>query len=154
MTTFPKWASLHQNHLGLEDEAAKPTSQQQASEQTQDAVAPDSSELSGDFGPAVGTLDAPPCSKFNAGYCPFTGDYPIDVVTEVTKFLRWPLEKLFRDLRHSRSPPLADDGSGSLACDTVTRIVRPGWAKNTLDRWLLVINTLYYEQLVTEISCR
>ncbi|KAH7980760.1 hypothetical protein HPB49_018993 [Dermacentor silvarum] len=151
MTAFPK---LHQHHLGLEGEAAKPTLQQQASEQAQHAVAQGSAALSGDFGPAVGTLEAPPCSEFNAGYCPYTEDYPIDVVTEVTRFLRWPLEKLFRDLRHSQSPPLADDGSGSLACDTVTRIVRPGWAKNTLGRWLVVINTLYYEQLVTEISCR
>ncbi|KAH9361484.1 hypothetical protein HPB48_004573 [Haemaphysalis longicornis] len=80
--------------------------------------------------------------------------FPSDVVTQVTKFLRWPLEKLFRDLRHSHTPPLADDGNGALACDATTRIVRPGWAKNTNGRWLVVINTPYYEQFVTEISCR
>ncbi|KAH7982298.1 hypothetical protein HPB52_003831 [Rhipicephalus sanguineus] len=155
MTAFPpRGTPLRQIHAEQKDVAAKPTLQQQASEHTQHAVTQVPSELSGDFGPAVGTLEAPPCSEFNAGYCPYTEDYPIDVVTEVTRFLRWPLEKLFRDLRHSQGPPLADDGSGSLDCDTVTRIVRPGWAKNTLGRWLVVINTLYYEQLVTEITCR
>ncbi|XP_077504603.1 uncharacterized protein LOC144114619 [Amblyomma americanum] len=155
MTAVPKGVALHQSPSDAETSGAKQGIQQQTSETSQhDVTHHSSSGLVEDFGPAVGTPAAPPCSEFNAVYCPYTEDYPIDVVIQVTKFLRWPLEKLFRDLRHLQSPPLADDGSAALACDTVTRIVRPGWAKNTDGRWFVVINTLYYEQFVTEISCR
>ncbi len=51
-------------------------------------------------------------------------------------------------------PTLANDNTGGLVCDSVTRIIRAGWAKNTNGRWLVVINTDYYQQYVTEVICR
>ncbi|XP_002413652.3 uncharacterized protein LOC8039702 [Ixodes scapularis] len=128
----------------------------QATSYTSVRMAAEPSETPGDFlhHEDSGTLAAPPCSEFNRNHCPFTEDYPIDIVTQVTKFLKWPLEKLFRDLRQAQSPPLMENGDGALVCDSLTRIVRPGWAKNTNSRWLVVINTHNYEQFVTETTCR
>ena len=101
-----------------------------------------------------GTTKSPPCAHYGRYYCSYKEDYPIKVVTEVTKYYKWPLEKLFRDLRHQVMPTLANDNTGGLVCDSITRIVRPGWAKNTNGRWLVVINTDHYQQYVTEVICR
>ena len=106
-----------------------------------------------DSGPA-GTTKAPACAHYGRYYCSYKEDYPIKVVTEVTKYYKWPLEKLFRDLRHQVMPTLANDNTGGLVCDSITRIVRPGWSKNTNGRWLVVINTDHYQQYVTEVICR
>ncbi|XP_003740558.1 protein spaetzle 4-like [Galendromus occidentalis] len=76
------------------------------------------------------------------------------LINQVTKYLKWPLEKLFRDLRDLHPPTLADSEKGSLVCDSITRIIRPGWARNTNGKWLVVINTAYHIQTVTEIKCR
>lgn len=51
-------------------------------------------------------------------------------------------------------PSLANDQHGGLVCDSITRIVRPGWSKNTNGRWLVVINTEHHQQYVTEVICR
>lgn len=110
-------------------------------------------ESHGDDGPA-GTTKVPPCAHYGRYYCSYKEDYPIKVVTEVTKYYKWPLEKLFRDLRHQVMPSLANDLHGGLVCDSITRIVRPGWSKNTNGRWLVVINTEYYQQYITEVICR
>ncbi len=106
-----------------------------------------------DNGPS-GSTKTPPCAQYGRYYCSYKEDYPIKVVTEVTKYYKWPLEKLFRDLRHQVMPTLANDNTGGLVCDSVTRIIRAGWAKNTNGRWLVVINTDYYQQYVTEVICR
>ncbi len=106
-----------------------------------------------DNGPS-GSMKAPPCAHYGRYYCSYKEDYPIKVVTEVTKYYKWPLEKLFRDLRQQVMPTLANDNTGGLVCDSVTRIIRAGWAKNTNGRWLVVINTDYYQQYVTEVICR
>lgn len=76
------------------------------------------------------------------------------LINQVTKYLKWPLEKLFRDLRDLQPPTLADSENGNLVCDSMTRIIRPGWARNTNGKWLVVINTPYHIQTVTEIKCR
>lgn len=101
-----------------------------------------------------GSLKPPSCAISGRHYCSFREDYPSKVVIEVTKYYKWPLEKLFRDLRHQVMPKLANDNLGGLVCDSVTRVVRPGWAKNTNNRWLVIINTDIYQQYVTEIVCR
>lgn len=106
-----------------------------------------------DNGPS-GSTKTPPCAQYGRNYCTFKEDYPIKVVTEVTKYFKWPLEKLFRDLRHQVMPSLASDNHGGLVCDSVTRIIRPGWTRNTNGRWLVVINTEYYQQYITEVICR
>lgn len=51
-------------------------------------------------------------------------------------------------------PKLANDNFGGLVCDSITRVVRPGWARNTNNRWLVVINTDQHQQFVTEVICR
>jgi hypothetical protein len=101
-----------------------------------------------------GTTKAPACAHYGRYYCSYKEDYPIKVVTEVTKYYKWPLEKLFRDLKNQVMPTLANDNSGGLVCDSITRIIRPGWSKNTNGRWLVVINTDHYQQYVTEVICR
>jgi hypothetical protein len=106
-----------------------------------------------DNGPS-GSTKTPPCAHYGRYYCSYKEDYPIKVVTEVTKYYKWPLEKLFRDLRHQVMPTLSNDNTGGLVCDSITRIIRAGWAKNTNGRWLVVINTDYYQQYVTEVICR
>lgn len=50
-------------------------------------------------------------------------------MAEITKYYKWPLEKLFRDLRQQVMPKLASDNYGGLVCDSITRVVRPGWAR-------------------------
>ncbi|XP_025016334.1 protein spaetzle 4 [Tetranychus urticae] len=103
---------------------------------------------------SAGTLKTPPCGKNGRHYCIFREDYPTKVVTEVARYYKWPLEKLFRDLRNQVMPKLANDNYGGLVCDSITRVVRPGWARNTNNRWLVVINTDAYQQYVTEVLCR
>ncbi|OQR67591.1 hypothetical protein BIW11_13431 [Tropilaelaps mercedesae] len=66
------------------------------------------------------------------------------LIHQVTKYLKWPLEKLFRDLRGLHSLTLTDLGSGSLVSDSITKIIRPGWARNPNGKWLVVINTPIY----------
>ncbi|XP_064458829.1 uncharacterized protein LOC135369096 [Ornithodoros turicata] len=107
-----------------------------------------------DFEAPAGTFSPPPCAKHNGYYCPYTEDYPVETVTQVTRYLKWPLEKLFKDLRHLRSAtPISTDG-GALVCDSLTHAIRPGWVKNTDGRWLVALNTEEYEQHVTEVHCR
>jgi hypothetical protein len=103
---------------------------------------------------AAGTSKEPECASHGRYYCTFKEDYPLKLVTEVTKYYKWPLEKLFRDLHAQIMPKLAQDSSGNLVCDSVTRVVRPGWARNTNERWLVVINTENYHQYVTEVVCQ
>lgn len=107
----------------------------------------------GQGGP-VGTSKTPPCGNQGRFYCSYKEDYPNKVVGEVSKYYKWPLEKLFRDLRQQVMPKLANDNYGGLVCDSLTRVVRPGWARNTNNRWLVVINTDHYQQFVTEVICR
>lgn len=101
-----------------------------------------------------GQVKAPPCGSHGRFYCTYKEDYPSKIVSEVSKYYKWPLEKLFRDLRQQVMPKLANDNHGGLVCDSVTRVVRPGWARNTNNRWLVVINTDQYQQFVTEVICR
>lgn len=103
---------------------------------------------------SAGILKTPPCGSHGRFYCSYKEDYPAKVVTEVSRYYKWPLEKLFRDLRQQVMPKLANDNFGGLVCDSITRVVRPGWAKNTNNRWLVVINTDHYQQFVTEVICR
>jgi hypothetical protein len=58
-----------------------------------------------------------------------------DFRSQVTRYYKWPLEKLFRDLRQQVMPKLANDNYGGLVCDSITRVIRPGWARNTANRW-------------------
>lgn len=102
----------------------------------------------------AGTLKEPECAARGRYYCTYKEDYPLQLVTEVTRYYKWPLEKLFRDLHAQIMPKLAKDSSGNLVCDSITRVVRPGWARNTNDRWLVVINTENYHQYVTEVVCQ
>jgi len=102
----------------------------------------------------AGTQKEPECASSGRYYCTFKEDYPLKLVTEVTKYYKWPLEKLFRDLHAQIMPKLAQDSSGNLVCDSITRVVRPGWARNTNERWLVVINTDNYHQYVTEVICQ
>lgn len=101
-----------------------------------------------------GQVKPPPCGSHGRFYCTYKEDYPIKIVSEVSKYYKWPLEKLFRDLRQQVMPKLANDNHGGLVCDSITRVVRPGWARNTNNRWLVVINTDHYQQFVTEVICR
>ena len=101
-----------------------------------------------------GQVKAPPCGSHGRFYCTYKEDYPSKIVSEVSKYYKWPLEKLFRDLRQQVMPKLANDNHGGLVCDSITRVVRPGWARNTNNRWLVVINTDHYQQFVTEVICR
>ena len=102
----------------------------------------------------TGGVKPPACGQNGRHYCTFKEDYPIKIVTEVTRYYKWPLEKLFRDLRNQVMPKLANDNYGGLVCDSITRVVRPGWARNTNGRWLVIINTDNYQQYVTEVVCR
>lgn len=102
----------------------------------------------------AGTQKEPECASQGRYYCTYKEEYPLKLVTEVTKYYKWPLEKLFRDLHAQIMPKLAQDSSGNLVCDSITRVVRPGWARNTNDRWLVVINTENYHQYVTEVVCQ
>lgn len=68
--------------------------------------------------------------------------------------MKWPLEKLFRDLKKQRMPRIAENADGALVCDSITRMIRPGWAKNNNGRWVVIINTEQYAQFVTEVICR
>lgn len=105
--------------------------------------------------PALSGLQKEPeCASNGRYYCTHKEDYPLKLVTEVTKYYKWPLEKLFRDLHAQIMPKLAQDSTGNLVCDSITRVVRPGWARNTNDRWLVVINTENYHQYVTEVVCQ
>lgn len=113
----------------------------------------DSNEIFDDLEEIAGTQKEPECAAHNRYYCTYKENYPLKLVTEVTKYYRWPLEKLFRDLHAQIMPKLAQDSNGNLVCDSVTRVVRPGWARNTNDRWLVVINTENYHQYVTEVVC-
>lgn len=102
----------------------------------------------------AGSQKEPECGAHGRYYCTYKEEYPLKLVTEVTKYYKWPLEKLFRDLHAQIMPKLAQDSSGSLVCDSITRVVRPGWARNTNERWLVVINTENYHQYVTEVVCQ
>lgn len=113
----------------------------------------DSNEIFDDSDEIAGSAKEPECAAHNRYYCTYKENYPLKLVTEVTKYYRWPLEKLFRDLHAQIMPKLAQDTNGNLVCDSVTRVVRPGWARNTNDRWLVVINTENYHQYVTEVVC-
>lgn len=101
-----------------------------------------------------GTQKEPDCASRGRYYCTYKEEYPLKLVTEVTKYYKWPLEKLFRDLHAQIMPKLAQDSTGNLVCDSITRVVRPGWARNTNERWLVVINTENYHQYVTEVVCQ
>lgn len=120
-------------------------------ERTEDLDEPPPYET-GPEGP--GASKTPPCAHQGRFYCSYKEDYPVKVVTEVTRYYKWPLEKLFRDLRQQVMPKLANDNFGGLVCDSITRVVRPGWARNTNNKWLVVINTDQYQQFVTEVICR
>lgn len=102
----------------------------------------------------AGTQKEPDCASHGRYYCTYKEEYPLKLVTEVTKYYKWPLEKLFRDLHAQIMPKLAQDSTGNLVCDSITRVVRPGWARNTNERWLVVINTENYHQYVTEVVCQ
>lgn len=126
-----------------------------------DSVASDSSDSNDvlddiDEGQAsmAGTSKEPECAAHGRYYCTYKEEYPLKLVTEVTKYYKWPLEKLFRDLHAQIMPKLAQDSTGNLVCDSITRVVRPGWARNTNERWLVVINTENYHQYVTEVVCQ
>ncbi|RWS10097.1 uncharacterized protein B4U79_04425 [Dinothrombium tinctorium] len=126
---------------------------------TSESSKPDHSEYANDdydddSGLPSGTTKTPPCAQHGRYYCSYNEDYPIKVVTEVARYYKWPLEKLFRDLRQQVMPKLANDNYGGLVCDSITRVVRPGWARNTNNRWLVVINTDHYQQFVSEVICR
>ncbi|XP_023242549.1 uncharacterized protein LOC111640738 [Centruroides sculpturatus] len=102
----------------------------------------------------LGTTKAPNCAQYGRYYCSYKEEYPTEIVTQVVKYMKWPLEKLFKDLRTLQMPKLAELGDGSLVCDSQTKIVRPGWAKNVNGRWLVVLNNEYYHQYVTEVQCK
>lgn len=102
----------------------------------------------------AGSQKEPDCAAHGRYYCTYKEEYPLKLVTEVTKYYKWPLEKLFRDLHAQIMPKLAQDSTGNLVCDSITRVVRPGWARNTNERWLVVINTENYHQYVTEVVCQ
>lgn len=102
----------------------------------------------------AGTQKEPDCASHGRYYCTYKEEYPLKLVTEVTKYYKWPLEKLFRDLHAQIMPKLAPDSTGNLVCDSITRVVRPGWARNTNERWLVVINNDNYHQYVTEVVCQ
>lgn len=117
----------------------------------------DSNEIFDDVDEASGTAGIqkePECAANGRYYCTFKEEYPLKLVTEVTKYYKWPLEKLFRDLHAQIMPKLAQDSTGNLVCDSITRVVRPGWARNTNEKWLVVINTENYHQYVTEVVCQ
>lgn len=105
-------------------------------------------------GGTAGSKKEPECATKGRYYCTYKEDYPLKLVTEVTKYYKWPLEKLFRDLHAQIMPKLAQDSTGNLVCDSITRVIRPGWARNTNDRWLVVINTENYHQYITEVVCQ
>lgn len=117
----------------------------------------DSNEIFDDVDEAAGlagTQKEPDCASHGRYYCTYKEEYPLKLVTEVTKYYKWPLEKLFRDLHAQIMPKLAPDSTGNLVCDSITRVVRPGWARNTNERWLVVINNDNYHQYVTEVVCQ
>lgn len=117
----------------------------------------DSSEIFDDPEEAsgfAGSQKEPECASHGRYYCTYKEEYPSKLVVEVTKYYKWPLEKLFRDLHAQIMPKLAPDSTGSLVCDSITRVVRPGWARNTNERWLVVINNENYHQYVTEVVCQ
>lgn len=117
----------------------------------------DSNEIFDDIDEAsgsAGTQKEPDCASPGRYYCTYKEEYPMKLVVEVTKYYKWPLEKLFRDLHAQIMPKLAPDSTGNLVCDSITRVVRPGWARNTNDRWLVVINNDNYHQYVTEVVCQ
>lgn len=123
----------------------------------QSADSSDSNDIFDDVDEAsgiAGNLKEPECAANGRFYCTYKEDYPLKLVTEVTKYYKWPLEKLFRDLHAQIMPKLAQDSTGNLVCDSITRVVRPGWARNTNERWLVVINNDNYHQYVTEVVCQ
>ena len=71
-----------------------------------------------------GTTKTPPCATQGRFYCSYKEDYPESIVAEITRYYKWPLEKLFRDLRQQVMPKLANDNYGALVCDSITRVVR------------------------------
>ncbi|XP_054711463.1 uncharacterized protein LOC129221051 [Uloborus diversus] len=102
----------------------------------------------------AGSKKPPGCAQYGRYYCSYKEDYPIDVVSQVIRYMKWPLEKLFRDLKKQRMPRIAENADGALVCDSITRMIRPGWAKNNNGRWVVIINTEQYAQFVTEVICR
>ncbi|XP_015928463.1 neurotrophin 1 [Parasteatoda tepidariorum] len=102
----------------------------------------------------AGSKKPPGCAQYGRYYCSYKEDYPVDVVSQVIKYMKWPLEKLFRDLKQQRMPRIAENADGALVCDSITRMIRPGWAKNNNGRWVVIINTEQYAQFVTEVICR
>lgn len=118
--------------------------------ESSDQIFDDADEAAG----SAGSSQEPVCAGHGRYYCTSKEEYPYKLVTEVTKYYKWPLEKLFRDLHAQIMPKLAQESTGNLVCDSITRVVRPGWARNTNDRWLVVINTENYHQYVTEIVCQ
>lgn len=146
---------------GNRTSSSSPSSSNKTSSQFDDEQQSDSSdanEVYDDIDDAAsstaGTTKEPECASNGRYYCTYKEEYPLKLVTEVTKYYKWPLEKLFRDLHAQIMPKLAQDSSGNLVCNSITRVVRPGWARNTNDRWLVVINTENYHQYVTEVVCQ
>lgn len=146
---------------GNRTSSSSPSSSNKTSGQFDDEQQSDSSdanEVYDDIDDAAsstaGTTKEPECASNGRYYCTYKEEYPLKLVTEVTKYYKWPLEKLFRDLHAQIMPKLAQDSSGNLVCNSITRVVRPGWARNTNDRWLVVINTENYHQYVTEVVCQ
>lgn len=130
--------------------------QQQQFDDEQQSDSSESNEIFDDVEEVTlaGTQKEPECASHGRYYCTYKEDYPVKLVSEVTKYYKWPIEKLFRDLHAQIMPKLAQDSNGNLVCDSITRVVRPGWARNTNDRWLVVINTDNYHQYVTEVVCQ
>lgn len=98
----------------------------------------------------AGTTKAPVCSV-NSGkhYCSYKENYPTEIVSKITKYYKYPLESIFKDLQKQVMPTLAQDSAGGLVCDSTTRLLRVGWAMNTNARWLVVLNTEHYQQYGT-----
>lgn len=102
----------------------------------------------------AGSTKAPPCASSGKHYCSYRENYPIETVSRIMKFYKYPLESMFKDMQQQVMPTLAKDNVGGLVCDTTTQLVRVGWAMNTNGRWLVVLNTEQYQQYVTEVICR
>lgn len=102
----------------------------------------------------AGSSKAPACASSGRHYCSFKENYPIEIVSKIAKYYKYPLESMFRDLQHQVMPTLAKDSTGGLVCDSATNLIRIGWAMNTNGRWLIVLNTEQYQQYITEVICR
>lgn len=61
---------------------------------------------------------------------------------------------MFNELQKQVMPTIAKENAGGLVCDSVTQLIRVGWAMNTNGRWVVALNTPQYQQHVTEVICR